>query len=199
MTDPIDGTEPLADRERQFGAVECVEVDVLDAVLGEFGDLLGRQFGGDRVRASRSSSSPAKRCATAPGNGRPAPFGEAGHGGERVDREHAGHEWDVEPAAGDPVAVAQEQLVVEEHLRDRPVGAGGDLLGEHVEVVGDRRRLGVTLRIGGHGDVEAAARFTAATRSAVRWYPSGCGAYPAPAPSGGSPRRATTCSTPSAE
>ena len=71
-----------------------------------------------------------------------------------MDREHAGDERDVEPAGGDTVAVAQEQLVVEEHLRDRPVGPGRDLLGEHVEVVGERGRLRVALGVGGHGDVE---------------------------------------------
>ncbi len=61
------------------------------------------------------------------------------------------------PYARDAVAVAEERAVVEEHLGDRPVGAGVDLLGEHVEVVIVGGRLGVTLGVGRDGDVEVAA------------------------------------------
>ena len=44
------GTELFAHRDREVGAVERVDVDLLDAVRGEFGDLLVGQFGGDLVR-----------------------------------------------------------------------------------------------------------------------------------------------------
>ena len=75
-----------------------------------------------------------------------------------MDREHTGHERNLDAAIGEAVAVAEEELVVEEHLGDRPVGPGGELPGEHVDVVLDRRRLRVALGVGRDGHVERAAR-----------------------------------------
>ena len=89
------------------------------------------------------------RCAAA--------FGEPGDGRERMDREDAGHDRDVDPMGLHPIAVAQVLAVVEEHLRHRRVGAGSDLLGEHVEVVIVGRRLRVTLGIGRDRNTEVAS------------------------------------------
>ena len=155
----VDDAESLAHGEHQLGAVERVQVDVLDAVGGQLGDLLGGEVGGDVVRGVAVVVEPGEslgdRCSgSSPRTGRRSGRrpGTSGSGTRRARAEPRC------PRCGDAVAVAEEQLVVEEHLRDRPVGPGGDLLGEHVEVVLDRRRLRVALGVGRDGDVERAAR-----------------------------------------
>ena len=74
-----------------------------------------------------------------------------------MNREDARHDRNVDTTRMRSVAEPEVVIVVEEHLRDRLVGAGCALLDQHIHVVVVGGRLRVTFRISRDGDFEPAA------------------------------------------
>src|SRR4051794_30630146 len=148
--------EQMADREYQVGAVHGVEVEGVDAVLGELLHLAGgagsrHQLAGIRIVAE------AVELFREPGRHRGAGAGDEVAGlFEIVHRHDAGHDRDGDAARAHPVEIAKIQVVVEEHLGDGAVGAGIDLGLQHVDVGIEVATLRMLFRIGGDRHLDVA-------------------------------------------
>ena len=145
--------EQAADRVDELGPVHRVEVQVGHAGVDQAEHLLGGDVGGDQLAGVRIVLEPGE-AGRQPGRDRRAALGrEAARLLEVLHRHDARHDRDVDAAGSDAIDVAEVVVVVEEELRDRPVGAGVDLGGEHVEVGVDGRALGVLLGVRRHRDL----------------------------------------------
>src|SRR6186713_1274340 len=123
------GTNPqqMADREHEVRTVHGVEVKGIDAVLGEFLHLAGRNGGCDQLARLGIVVEAFELV------GKPRRHGRAGTGDEVarlleiVHRHDARHDRDIDAAGADAIEVAEIQVVIEEHLRDRARRTGIDL------------------------------------------------------------------------
>src|SRR3954447_12184719 len=104
--------QQVADREHQVGAVHGVEVEGVDAVLGEFLSLAGRDGGGQELARVRIVVQPVEFFRE------PCGYGGAGAGREVaglveiVHRHDAGHDRKRNAARAPPVEVAKIKIVV---------------------------------------------------------------------------------------
>src|SRR4029450_9120666 len=117
MTDGVD----------EIGAVQRVEVKIVDALVDEAEHLLGGDGSGNEVarllvvlQSLESVAEPVRHVRARFG-------GEARDLFEIVDRNDAGHDGNIDAAAADAIEVTVEKLVLEEKLRNRGRGAGADL------------------------------------------------------------------------
>ena len=148
--------EQMADREHEVRAVHGVEMKGIDAVLGEFLHLAGRDGGrhqlaglGVVVEAVEFFRQPVRHRGAGAGD-------EIARLLEIVHRHDAGHDRNIDAAGANPVEVAEVEVVVEEHLGDGAGGAGIDLGLEHVDVGIEVGAFRMLLRIGGDRDFDIA-------------------------------------------
>src|SRR5690242_14794277 len=112
--------EQMADREHEIGAVHGVEMEGVDAVLGELLHLAGRNGGGDQFPCLGVVIEPVEFLR------QPVRHGGAGAGDEItrlleiMHRHDAGHDRDIDSARADAVEVTEIEVVVEEDLGDGP-------------------------------------------------------------------------------
>src|SRR5579859_1120336 len=137
--------EQVADREHEIGAVHGVEMEGVDAMLGELLHLAGRDGGGDQlpclavvVEAFEFFRKPARHGSTGAGD-------EIAGLLEIVHRHDAGHDRNGDAAPAHAVEVAEVKVVIEEDLRDRARRAGVDLGLQRVDVGVEVTRLRVLL------------------------------------------------------
>ncbi len=137
----------MADGEHEVRAVHGVEVKGVDAVLGEFLHLAGRdrrrhQFAGVGivVEPFEFFSKPRRHGGACPGDKVAGLL-------EVVHRHDAGHDGNGDAAGAHPVEVTKIEIVVEEHLGDGAGCAGIDLglqeIDVGIEVAAFRMLLGV--------------------------------------------------------
>src|SRR6202011_875264 len=140
--------EQMADREHEVRAVHGVEMKGVDAVLGEFLHLAGRDGGGHQlagvgivVEAFEFLREPVRHAGAG-----------AGHEGagllEIVHRHDAGHDRNGDAARANPVEIAEVEVVVEEHLGDGAGRAGVDLGLEDIDVGIEVAAFRMLLRVG---------------------------------------------------
>src|SRR5450631_4897272 len=113
--------QQMADREHEVRAVHGVEVEGIDAVLGQFLHLAGRDGGrhqlaglGVVVEALELFCQPVRHAGAGAGD-------EIAGLLEVMHRHDAGHDRNFDAARAHPVEVTKVEVVVEEHLGD---GAG---------------------------------------------------------------------------
>src|ERR1700710_2285267 len=142
--------EQMADREHEIGAVHGVEMEGIDAVLGEFLDLAGGDGGRDQfprlgivIKAFEFLRQPRRHA----GAGAP---GEIGSLLEILHRQNAGHDGNGDAAGVHAVEIAEVEIVIEEELGDGACRAGIDLGLQHVDVGIEARAFRMPLRIGRH-------------------------------------------------
>ncbi len=188
------GPQPqqVADGVDEIGAVQRVEVELADALIDQVHHLLGCHGGGDEMGRLRIVVE-AVEAPRQPGrHGRPAPPRKARHLLEIVDRHDAGHDRRPDAARARRLQEAQVVRVVEEELRDDARGARIDLGFEVVEIGIDAAAVGVLLGIAGDRDLEVRRSASGPQRAPRHWRSRRDAARTcAPAPAGGSPRRAT--------
>src|SRR6266849_6520042 len=148
--------EQMADGEHEVGAVHGVEMKGVDAVLGEFLHLAGRDGGrhqlagfGIVVEAFEFLREPVRHACAGAGH-------EVAGLLEIVHRHDAGHDRNIDAARTNPVEVAKVEVVVEEHLRDGAGRAGIDLGLQKIDVGIEVRAFGVLLGVGGDGNFDVA-------------------------------------------
>src|SRR5262245_23188603 len=138
----------------EIGAVQRVEVKIVDALVDEAEYLLGGDGGGNEVplllvvlQSLESVAEPVRHMRARFG-------GEARDLLEIVDGNDPGHDGNVDPARADAIEVTIEQFVLEEELRDRGRRAGVDLGLEHVDIGIDARRLRMLLGVAADRNLE---------------------------------------------
>src|SRR4051812_20635812 len=147
-------SQEMADRKHEVRAVHGVEVKGIDAVLGEFLHLAGRD-GGSNQLARLGVVVEAFELVRQPRRHRGAGAGdEAARLLEIVHRHDAGHDGYIDAAGADAVEVTEVEVVVEEHLGDGARGARIDLGLEHIDVGVEAGTLRMLLRIGRHRDLD---------------------------------------------
>src|SRR5262245_2347835 len=144
MTDGVD----------EIGAVQRVEVKIVDAPGHEAEHLFGGDGSGNEVARLRVVLQSLESMAEPVRHMRARFCGEARDLLEIVDGNDAGHDGNVDVAGADAIEVTVKQFVLEEELRDRGRGAGVDLGLEHVDIGVDARRLRMLLGIAGDGNLE---------------------------------------------
>src|SRR5436305_8087754 len=109
--------EQMADREHQIGAVHGVEVEGVDAALGELLHLAGgngrrHQLAGLGivVEAFELLREPVRHGGAGAGD-------EGSRLLEIVHRHDAGHDRDVDASGADALEIAEVEVVIEKHLR----------------------------------------------------------------------------------
>src|SRR5712675_2118507 len=116
--------EQVADGEHEVGAVHGVEVEGVDAVLGEFLHLARGDGGGHQLPRFGVVVEALELV------GEPVRHGCAGAGDEIaglleiVHRHDARHDRNRDAAGADSIEIAQVEVVIEEHLRNRARGTG---------------------------------------------------------------------------
>ena len=125
----------MADREHEVGAVHGVEVEGIDAALGELLHLAGRDRRRDQLARFRIVVEAFEFFAPAS----PAPWCRAlGHEVARlleiVHRHDAGHDRNIDAARADAIEIAKVEVVVEEDLGDGAGRAGIDLGLQDIDV-----------------------------------------------------------------
>jgi hypothetical protein len=143
-----------AGRDRELGAIEGVEVELLDALGNQAPRLLGGDARGDQslllgmvVQAFEQIGEPVRHAGA-------AAFAEAPDLDEVVHGKNADRERRRDPGRDHAIAQAQHRIGIEAVLRDRAVGAGIDLAPEVVEVGLGARGLGMRLRVSRDADLE---------------------------------------------
>ena len=153
----------------QFGAVQRVEVEFLHAVLLQAAHLLDREARPRSCGASRGRHRARRSGARAsPARSRRSAARTCSMCGKRVIGRMPGTMSARDAGGRALVAEAQEDVRVEEELRDRAVRAGVDLRAQVVEIELRARCLGMHFRVGGDGDVEVADRTAGRARGRRR-------------------------------
>src|SRR5258705_7259431 len=148
--------EQMADGEHEVGAVHGVEVEGVDAVLGELLHL-ARGDGGGHQLAGLGVVVEALELVREPVRHRGAGTGDKIAGLlEIVHRHDAGHDRNRDAAGANPVEIAQVEVVVEEHLRNRARSTRIDLGLEHVDVGVDVRAFRMFFGIGRNRNLDVA-------------------------------------------
>ena len=127
-------SQEMAGREGQVGAIERVEMELVDAFALQAAAEVAGHGGGDHaagldvvVEALEHLGQPGRHLGAA----------QAGHPGDALEVRHrhdAGHDRHVDAGRRGVVAEAQEIVGLEEELGDAAVGAGIDLALEVVEI-----------------------------------------------------------------
>src|SRR5258707_6772856 len=140
--------EQMADGEHEVGAVHGVEVEGVDAMLGELLHLAGGDGGGHQL-AGLGIVVETFELFREPVRHRGAGAGDEVAGLlEIVHRHDARHDRNRDAAGADPVEIAKIEVVVEEHLRDGTRSTRIDLGLEHVDVGIDIGALRMLFGIG---------------------------------------------------
>src|ERR1700690_2460272 len=108
----------MTDREGQVGAVQGVEMELMDSLAYQSLDLADRERRGDHAPGVRILLEPLEARAQPVRHERTATLREAQHLRHARDRQDAGDEAGRDPGGGAAVAEAQEHRSVEEELRD---------------------------------------------------------------------------------
>src|SRR5580700_2737890 len=147
-------TEQMADGEHEVRAVHGVEVKGVDAVLGQFLHLAGRNGRGHQlagvgivVEAVEFLRKPVRHAGAGAGD-------EITRLLEIMHRHDAGHDRDRNAAGADAIEVTEVEVVVEEYLGDGAGRPGIDLGREHVDVGLEVAAFRMLLRIGGDRDLD---------------------------------------------
>src|SRR6266702_6473937 len=138
----------MADREHEVRAVHGVEMEGIDAMLGELLHLAGGDGGGHQLAGLGIVVEAVEFV------GEPRRHGGAGAGHEVarlleiVHRHDAGHDRNIEAAGAHAIEVAEVEVVIEEDLGDGAGRTGIDLGLQRVDVGVEIGALGMLFRIG---------------------------------------------------
>src|SRR6185295_12495163 len=146
--------EGVADREGKLGAVQRIEMKLVDAMPLQHVHLLDRHGGRDHLAGLGVVLEPVEAMLEPLRDGRAATLGEARDLREARDRQDAGHDGRMDAARRALVTEAQEHLRVVEELRDGARSTRIDLALQVVEIELGARRLGMFLGIRGHRNLE---------------------------------------------
>jgi hypothetical protein len=160
--------DQVADREYEVGAVHGVEVQVLDAVVDQVEHLLGADGGGHQTAGRRVVLEALEPVAEPLRHARARAPGEVRGLLEVLHREDSGRDRNRDPRRGGDVAEAEEGGVVEKEVRDRARRAGVDLPLQELDVVQERRALGMFFGVGPDETSKSPRRRASSTSSSVR-------------------------------
>ena len=184
----------MTDVAGQFGAVERVEMQMLDAVFHQGAAKFRGNSRGQKLFAVVAHG--LVKCVAQPGrNGRTTGLGKATRACPVFDGQDAGNDGRVDPRLGAGIPEAKEGFCFKEKLRDRFGCTCIYFAFEPIYVGLLAGRLGVFFGVGPDAYVELPVSASAEMSSQLSANPFGCGSKFA-APFGGSPRRATMSRTP---
>ena len=131
-------------------------MEVVDALIHQIEHLLSRHRGGDEAAGLHVVLQPLEPGGQPVGHRGAGAAGEVRRLLEVLHRQDARDDRDRDPGGPDLLQVAQVDLVLEEELGDRLIGAGIDLGLQGVDVGVQRGRLGMLLGVGRDRDLEVA-------------------------------------------
>ena len=117
----------MANRVDQFGPVQSIEVKLIDAVLTQLLHLLDGHIRGDHAARIRIILQSVEAAAQPIRHAGAAARGEAQQLRKARDGQDAGDDVDLDASRRAAIAIAQEQIRLEEELGDGAAGTGVDL------------------------------------------------------------------------
>ncbi len=172
----------MADGIRQLGAVQRVEVKLIDTVLAKPLHLLDRHMSGDHAAGLGIFIETLEASAQPVRNGRAAALGKSQHLRKSGDRQNPRNDARGNTGGCAAIAIAQEHLRIEKELRDGAGGARIDLALEVGQVGLDAARFRMAFRIRSHRNLELTGALQAAHQVRCVCEPAGVRLIAATAP-----------------
>ena len=137
----------MANGVGELGAVQRIEVKLLDAVPAQLLHLIDRHVRCDHAARLRILVQPIEAPAQPFGNGGTATLGKAEQLGKTGNRQNSRHDADANTRGDAAIAVAQERIRVEKELRDGAIGARVDFTLQVVQIGLDTGGFRMSFRI----------------------------------------------------
>ena len=142
----------MANREGQFGSVQCVEVKLVHALALQLAHLLDRNTGSNHLARFLVIVQSANRSRNHAGTLAPQRSAKRCSCGKRVIGKMPGTDGRSMPAAAPRSRKRRIAVRIEKELGDGARRAGIQFAFQVIEVERGARRLGMSFGVGGHGD-----------------------------------------------
>src|SRR6202453_1625188 len=144
------GPQPqgVTDRIGQLGTIQGVEMELLDPVPAQVLHLFYRHIRGNHAPRLRIVIQPIEALTQPRRHGGAAALGKAQQLGKARDRQYSRHQARANSGGLAPIAVTQENIRIEEELRNRPAGTRIHLAFQVLQIGIDAAGFGMPFRIG---------------------------------------------------